>query len=48
MERCLVCGKMSKTKEFIWENEKQVMKKICINPKCKSYAPFIQYKIGEK
>lgn len=43
MERCNICQKNTKIRELFWENGKQISKTICINPRCKSYIPYVQY-----
>lgn len=41
---CYICGRKSKTQEFVWQNDKYILKKVCINPKCKSYNPYILFR----
>ena len=48
MERCNICQKNTKTKELFWENGRQILRNVCINPKCKSYIPYVQYSIGKQ
>ena len=42
MEKCTVCGKL-KIKELFWEKGKNVLRNICVNPKCKTYTPYVNY-----
>lgn len=41
MKMCYICGRCSKIQEFVFKDNKCVLKKICINPRCKTYNPYI-------
>lgn len=44
MKMCYVCGKKSKIQELVWKGGKCILKDVCINPKCKTYNPYILFK----
>ena len=41
MKMCYVCNRKSKTQEFVWRNGKWNFIEICVNPRCRSYNPYI-------
>ena len=45
MKTCWVCNRRSVTQEFVWENGKWRFEERCINPNCRRYKPYIQYRI---
>lgn len=45
MKMCWICNRRSKTQEFVWNKDgKCEMKEVCINPRCKTYNQYINYK----
>ena len=44
MKMCYICNRKSKTQEFVWENGKWVFREVCINPRCKTYDPYVLWK----
>lgn len=44
MKKCEKCHKLSIIKEVVFENKGCKTKEVCINPYCKNYSPFIEWK----
>lgn len=43
MKTCPICKKKSIITETFWENGKCVLKESCVNMKCKTYSPYVNF-----
>lgn len=44
MKKCKKCNKLSIIKEVVFEGKYCKTREVCINPYCKNYSPFGEWK----